>query len=57
MPAAKRRSSRLMRLLKGVFVAAGIYYVLAYLVLPRLWYHHEHQPGLAAKPAVTTTPS
>jgi hypothetical protein len=34
-----------------------IYFVAAYLVLPRLWYHHEHQPGLAAKPAVTTTTS
>ncbi len=29
----------------------------AYLLMPRLWYQHEHQLGLAAKSAVTTTPS
>jgi hypothetical protein len=34
-------------------VVLGVYLVLAYLVLPRLWVHHEHQPGLAAKGAVT----
>ena len=37
----------------GVPLLLAIYFVVAYLVLPRLWYHHEHQPGLAAKPAVT----
>jgi hypothetical protein len=56
-PAAPRRSSRLRRAIKGVLIAAALYFVLAYLIMPRLWYHHEHQPGLAAKPAVTTTPS
>jgi hypothetical protein len=32
-----------------------VYFVLAYVLIPRLWFHHEHQPGLASKPAVTTT--
>lgn len=30
--------------------------VLAYVVLPRLWRHHEHRPGLAHAPMVTETP-
>jgi hypothetical protein len=48
------RSRRRLKWLTGVVLA---YFVVAYLVMPRLWYHHEHQPGLADKPAVTTTPS
>jgi hypothetical protein len=31
------------------------YLLLAYVVLPRAWEHHEHQPGLAGKGAVTHT--
>jgi hypothetical protein len=45
------------RVLRTLVLACLVYVVLAYVVMPRLWYHHEHQPGLAAKPAVTTTPS
>jgi hypothetical protein len=38
------------------FVALTVVYVtLAYLVLPALWSHHEHEPGLAALPMVTRT--
>ena len=33
----------------------SIYLILAYVVLPRLWLHHEHQPGLANLSAVTHT--
>ena len=33
----------------------ALYLLFAYLVLPRLWVHHEHQPGLASKGAVTHT--
>ena len=33
------------------------YLVLAYLVLPALWRHHEHEPGLASLPMVTRTAS
>ena len=36
-------------------VAVGLYFILAYVVLPRLWIHHEHQPGLATKATVTQT--
>jgi hypothetical protein len=45
------------RILTGVIAVLALYFAVAYLVMPRLWYHHEHQPGLATKPAVTTTPS
>lgn len=33
------------------------YVVLAYVVLPALWRHHEHEPGLASLPMVTRTGS
>ncbi len=33
------------------------YLALAYLVLPALWSHHEHEPGLASLPMVTRTAS
>jgi hypothetical protein len=40
-------------------LAGGLigYLVLAYVVLPALWKHHEHEPGLAALPMVTRTGS
>jgi hypothetical protein len=31
------------------------YVALAYLVLPALWSHYEHQPGLRGRPMVTVT--
>lgn len=40
--------------LVGVVVA---YLVLAYFLLPSLWSHHEHEPGLAFLPIVTRTAS
>ena len=34
-----------------IFAAAAIVYLLlAYVVLPALWTHHEHEPGLANLP-------
>lgn len=36
-------------------VIASVYLVLAYLALPALWRHHEHEPGLAELPMVTRT--
>jgi hypothetical protein len=33
----------------------ALYFLLAYMILPRVWEHHEHQPGLADKGAVTHT--
>src|SRR5215469_10266215 len=40
--------------LVGALVA---YLLLAYLILPALWSHHEHEPGLASLPMVTRTAS
>ncbi|MDR3483675.1 MAG: LssY C-terminal domain-containing protein [Bradyrhizobium sp.] len=34
---------------------AIVYFLLAYVVLPALWRHHEHEPGLASLPMVTRT--
>jgi hypothetical protein len=36
-------------------VVAIVYLLLAYVVLPALWTHHEHEPGLASLPMVTRT--
>jgi len=37
-------------------VALGVVYaLLAYVLLPALWTHHEHQPGLAGRPMFTVT--
>jgi LssY C-terminus len=39
-----------------VLEAVAIVYIgLAYIVLPALWSHHEHEPGLASLPMVTRT--
>ena len=35
--------------------AVTLYVGLAYVVLPALWTHHEHEPGLASLPMVTRT--
>jgi hypothetical protein len=40
--------------LVGVLLA---YLLLAYVMLPALWSHHEHEPGLASLPMVTRTAS
>src|ERR1700704_4886353 len=32
-----------------------VYFLLAYLILPAAWMHHEHEPGLANLPMVTRT--
>jgi LssY C-terminus len=34
-----------------------VYFAMAYVFLPALWRHHEHEPGLAALPMVTRTGS
>lgn len=39
----------------GVAVTFAVWGLLAYIVLPALWTHHERQPGLADKPMVTRT--
>jgi hypothetical protein len=49
-----RRHLRWLMVGCGVLVA---YLALAYLALPALWSHHEHEPGLASLPMVTRTGS
>jgi len=40
----------------SILVAVALSYVaLAYILLPALWRHSEHQPGLALKPMITRT--
>jgi hypothetical protein len=54
---AARRDGRLRarsaRAARALVLLAALYLVLAYLVLPALWRHHEHNPRLAAVPMVT----
>ena len=38
-------------------LVVGAYLLLAYLILPLLWRHHEREPGLASLPMVTRTAS
>jgi hypothetical protein len=45
-------SRRWWIVLAGVLIA---YLMLAYIILPALWSHHEHEPGLASLPMVTRT--
>lgn len=50
----KWRSFRVWFRIFGTLVL--LYLLTAYFVLPRLWYDREHQHGLQATPAITTTP-
>jgi hypothetical protein len=54
-PQAHHDHSRLDRCLLGSLFAVIVYALLAYLVLPAFWTHHEHQKGLATLPMVTLT--
>src|SRR5258706_16196894 len=47
--------ARKRRLLVIFAAAIIIYLMLAYIVLPFLWTHHEREPGLASLPMVTRT--
>ena len=47
--------SRLRRASIILLFTMAVYIVLAYIVLPLLWTHHEHQKGLADLPMVTRT--
>ena len=47
--------ARLERFLLGALFAVLVYALLAYVVLPAFWTHHEHQKGLASLPMVTLT--
>ena len=50
-----KRLSSGRRWLFVLATAAVLYLALAYVVLPALWSHHEHEPGLASLPMVTRT--
>ncbi len=52
---ASRNYSRLERFLLLALAVVIAYALLAYVVLPAAWTHHEHQKGLAALPMVTRT--
>ena len=52
---APQDRSRLARFLKFALAIVLFYTALAYLALPALWSHHEHQKGLANLPMVTRT--
>src|SRR6266850_1597440 len=43
------------RWLLALAAIAVAYLMLAYVLLPVLWTHHEHEPGLASLPMVTRT--
>ena len=43
------------RIAAVAIVLVAVYVVLAYMVLPALWTHYEHEPGLAGRPMVTVT--
>jgi LssY C-terminus len=47
--------ARLERVLLLALALVGAYALLAYLALPALWTHYEHQRGLANLPMVTRT--
>lgn len=43
------------RIIAGALAILAAYLLLAYVVLPAAWTHHEHQKGLAGRPMVTQT--
>jgi hypothetical protein len=45
----------LERLTVPIAILATVYVILAYIVLPALWTHHERQPRLAHRPMLTAT--
>jgi hypothetical protein len=53
MPARRRSVGR--RAVAAVAAAGVLYGLIAYLVLPALWSHYEHEPSLAGRPMITRT--
>ena len=54
-PWAPRRRRLLVRTLKVVVALVVTWLLLAYLILPALWRHYEHQPALESAPKTTRT--
>ena len=51
----RKRLSRLRRASAILLLTMAVYILLAYIALPLLWTHHEHQKGLAGLDMVTRT--
>jgi hypothetical protein len=51
----QKRLGRLRRASVILLLTMAVYILLAYIVLPLLWTHHEHQKGLAGLDMVTRT--
>jgi hypothetical protein len=54
LPTSRKRS-RLRHAAWIALIVVALYGLLAYIVLPALWTHHEHQKGLTNLPMVTLT--
>ena len=54
-PSPSRRRRRLRKYITLAVLVIAAYGLIAYLVLPTFWTHHEHQRGLANLPMVTLT--
>jgi hypothetical protein len=52
---APRRWRLLVRALKVLVAVVVSWLILAYLILPALWRHYEHQPALESAPKTTVT--
>ncbi len=51
----RRRRGRLRRIVWTVAILFVLYFLVAYVALPRVWTHYEHEPGLEGRPMVTVT--
>ncbi len=51
----RRRRGRLRAIVWTAFILLCFYVFVAYIALPRLWSHYEHEPGLEGRPMVTVT--
>jgi hypothetical protein len=54
-PAGSRRRVRPRHFAWTALIVVAVYGLLAYIVLPALWTHYEHQKGLTHLPMVTLT--
>jgi hypothetical protein len=52
---ASRRWRWAVRAIKAAVIVLGIWLMLAYVVLPLIWRHYEHNPALADAPKTTLT--
>ena len=53
-PVSKLRR-RTIRGFKALVIVLGVWLILAYVILPALWRHYEHNPALADAPKTTVT--